>query len=104
MFGKTNRETCLNFGMSEGKVKKKKKSNPLCLVLTETSSKIPLKSWSQETVTWKLPTLPFGVIACTFYAFFSDQSQNNYKLTMKSYMKLHMSLKDSFPATLALKH
>lgn len=24
MFGKTNRETCLNFGMSEGKVKKKK--------------------------------------------------------------------------------
>ena len=45
MFGKTNRETCLNFGMSEGKVKKKKKkSNPLCLVLTETSSEIPLKS------------------------------------------------------------
>ena len=43
MFGKTNRETCLNFGMSEGKVKKKK-SNPLCLVLTETSSKISLKS------------------------------------------------------------
>ena len=36
--------------------------------------------------------------------FFFDQSQNNYKLTMKSYMKLHMSLKDSFPATLALKH
>ena len=25
MFGKTNRETCLNFGMSEVKVKKKKK-------------------------------------------------------------------------------
>ena len=52
MFGKTNRETCLNFGMSEVKVKKKKKKKkPLCLVLTETSSKISLKSWSQETVT-----------------------------------------------------
>lgn len=30
MFGKTNRETCLNFGMSEVEVKKKKKPAMPC--------------------------------------------------------------------------
>lgn len=43
------------------------------LVITDVSQ-IALKSWSQETVTSKLPTTPFGVVVCTWKLLFPPPS------------------------------
>ena len=40
-------------------------SNPLYLFFTVMLSQISLRSWCQGTVTYKLPTMPFVVVACT---------------------------------------
>ena len=104
MFGKTNRETCLNFGMSEGKVKKKKNLTHYASSLQRRLLRFPWNHEVKKPWTENYPHYLSGLLRPLFTLFFSDQSQNNYKLIMKSYMKLHMSLKDSFLATLALKH
>lgn len=44
------------------------------LVITDVSQ-IALKSWSQETVTSKLPTTPFGVVVCTWKLLFPPPSR-----------------------------
>ena len=41
-------------------------SNSLCLFLTGMFSQISLKSWGQGTAIWKLLTMPFRVVVCTF--------------------------------------